>query len=61
MPKMYEALLREGYSKSSAARITNARARPGDPIVSPHGEGYRKKGILSKGRKRRKIRGILSK
>ena len=45
MPEMYEALLRKGYSKGSAARITNARAKPGDPIVSPHGEGYKKKGV----------------
>lgn len=39
---MYEALLRKGYSKGSAARITNAAAKPGDPIVTSHGEGYKK-------------------
>ena len=54
MPAMYEALLRQGYSKKSAARITNARAKIGQPIVSPHGEGYKKK------RKKKKI-GVLSK
>lgn len=44
MPAKYEALLRKGFSKGSAARITNAQAKPGDPIVTSHGEGYKKKG-----------------
>jgi len=43
VPAKYEALLRQGYSKGSAARITNAQAKPGESIVSPHGEGYKKK------------------
>ena len=43
MPAMYEALLAKGYSKGSAARITNAAAKPGEPIVTSHGEGYKKK------------------
>lgn len=52
MPKMYEdikaKLLKKGYSKqdaeSHAARITNAKAKPGQPIVTSAGEGYVKKG-----------------
>ena len=47
MPTMYEALVAKGYSKGSAARITNAAANPGEAIVSPHGEGYRKRGKRS--------------
>lgn len=43
MPAKYEALLRKGFSKGSAARITNAQAKPGEPIVTGHGEGYKKK------------------
>jgi hypothetical protein len=48
MPAMYDALVKKGYSKGSAARITNARAKPGDPIVSPHGQGYKKKKSAAK-------------
>jgi hypothetical protein len=43
MPAMYDALRAKGYSKGKAARITNARAKPGDPIVTSAGEGYKKK------------------
>lgn len=47
MPAMYEALVARGHSKGSAARITNARAKVGGSIVSPHGEGYKKKRSLA--------------
>jgi hypothetical protein len=43
MPAKYEALRRKGFSKTSAAKITNAQAKPGDPIVTSAGEGYKKK------------------
>ena len=43
MPAKYEALRRKGYSKGAAARITNAQAKPGEPIVTSAGEGYKKK------------------
>lgn len=43
MPAKYEALRRKGYSKGAAARITNAQAKPGEPIVTSAGEGYKKR------------------
>lgn len=51
MPARYEALRRKGYSKASAARITNAEAKPGEPIVTSHGEGYKKKAGAKKAKK----------
>lgn len=59
MPAMYEALVAKGYSKGSAARITNAAAKPGEEIVSPHGEGYKKKGKRSLAEMGRHMKGKL--
>lgn len=51
MPRDYEVMkaefMKKGMSKKAAegkaARIHNARAKPGQPIVTSAGEGYKKK------------------